>query len=161
MQVQPTIRILSEKKLIGKQLTMSFAKNTTGELWKSFLPRRNEIGNSVGNELYSLQVYPANFFTDFDLQRPFVKWALKEVTSFDMIPNEMEFFVLPSGLYAIFHYQGLHTDDAIFRYIFYTWVPQSEYELDYSRPFFEILGEKYKNADPNSEEDICIPIRKK
>ncbi len=25
----------------------------------------------------------------------------------------------------------------------------------------EVLGEKYKNADPNSEEEIWIPIKRK
>ena len=29
------------------------------------------------------------------------------------------------------------------------------------RPYFKILGEKYKNANPNSKEEILIPIRKK
>jgi AraC family transcriptional regulator len=37
-------------------------------------------------------------------------------------------------------------------------LPKSEYELDY-RPHFEILGEKYKNNDQLSEEDIFIPIK--
>jgi AraC family transcriptional regulator len=35
-----------------------------------------------------------------------------------------------------------------------------EYELD-DRPHFEILGDKYKNNDPNSEEEIWIPIKLK
>jgi hypothetical protein len=28
-----------------------------------------------------------------------------------------------------------------------------------NRPHFEILGEKYKNADPDSEEDVYIPVK--
>ncbi len=39
-------------------------------------------------------------------------------------------------------------------------LPNSEYELE-NRPHFEVLGEKYKNNDPNSEEEIWIPIKKK
>jgi AraC family transcriptional regulator len=39
-------------------------------------------------------------------------------------------------------------------------VPASNYDLD-DRPHFEILGDKYKNGDPNSEEDIWIPIKPK
>jgi AraC family transcriptional regulator len=72
----------------------------------------------------------------------------------------METFTLESGLYAVFHYQGLSTDSSIFIYIFGTWLPNSEYELD-ARPHFEILGDKYKNGDPTSEEDIWIPIKPK
>lgn len=32
------------------------------------------------------------------------------------------------------------------------------YEIDF-RPHFEILGEKYKNNDPGSEEEVWIPVR--
>jgi len=45
----------------------------------------------------------------------------------------------------------LNTDNRI--YIFSDWLPKSDYELD-EKPHFEILGEKYKNDDPNSEEEI-------
>jgi len=37
-------------------------------------------------------------------------------------------------------------------------VPSSDYELD-NRPQFEILGQKYKNNDPSSEEEIWIPVK--
>jgi AraC family transcriptional regulator len=60
----------------------------------------------------------------------------------------------------VFHYKGLSTDTSIFQYIFGTYLPASEYELD-QRPHFEILGDKYKNMDTESEEDIYIPIRLK
>ncbi|MGK2861531.1 MAG: GyrI-like domain-containing protein [Chitinophagaceae bacterium] len=48
----------------------------------------------------------------------------------------------------------------MFSYIFNTWLPPSGYDLD-NRPHFEILGEKYKNDDPLSEEEIWIPIKQK
>ncbi|MFZ1515671.1 MAG: GyrI-like domain-containing protein, partial [Saprospiraceae bacterium] len=67
---------------------------------------------------------------------------------------------IPGGLYAVFYYKGLSTDTAIFEYIFNTWLPNSEYGLD-DRPHFEILGERYKNNDADSEEEIWIPIKNK
>jgi AraC family transcriptional regulator len=156
----PRIEILSEKKLIGKRLQMSLANNKTKELWQSFMPRRKEIQNCIGTDLYSMQVYDPLHFTTFDPNNLFEKWATIEVTDFDTIPDEMETFTLPSGLYAVFFYKGSNTDTQIFQYIFGTWLPNSEYVLD-NRPHFEILGEKYKNNDPNSEEEIWIPIKEK
>lgn len=100
--LEPRIETLVEKKLIGKRLRMSLADNRTGELWRSVMPRRREIGNTVTSEPY--------------------------------------------------------TDTAVFRNIFGVWLPASGYTLD-RRPHFEVLGEKYKNADPNSEEEIWIPIK--
>jgi len=57
MNIQPRIEKLSEKRLIGKKLKMSLGDNKTFELWKSFMPRLNEITNKKNNEMISLQVY--------------------------------------------------------------------------------------------------------
>jgi AraC family transcriptional regulator len=71
---------------------------------------------------------------------------------------ERGLFSIPGGLYAVFDYKGSSTDSSIFQYIFETWLPNSDYELD-NRPHFEVLGDKYKNNDPASEEEIWIPIK--
>ncbi len=156
----PRIETLKEKKLIGKQLTMSLSNNRIGELWQSFSPRRKEITNNLTNNLISLVVYKPNHFVDFKLTNEFQRWALVEVSNFDNVPLEMSTFVLKEGLYAVFDYKGLNTDHSIFQYILGTWLPTSGFILD-DRPHFEVLGEKYKNNDPNSEEEIWIPIKSK
>jgi len=157
--MEPRIEPLIEKKLIGKRMLMSLSNNKTGEVWRSFMPRRREIQNNLTSEMLSMQVYdqPMEFG---NLNQEFEKWAAVEVADFGAVPDEMETFVLPGGLYAVFQYTGSSTDTKIFHYIFETWLPGSNYLLD-NRPHFEILGEKYKNADPNSEEEIWIPIKPK
>ena len=137
---------------------MSLADNRTGELWKSFMPLQTEITNRVRDDLISMQVYKSSYFTNFNPANEFEKWAAVEVADFDNVPGGMETFTLPGGLYAVFHYNGLSTDSSIFQYIFGTWLPKSNYLLD-DRPHFEVLGNKYKNADPNSEEEIWIPVK--
>jgi AraC family transcriptional regulator len=158
--MEPTITILQEKKLIGKRATMSLSDDTTGELWRSFMPRRKEILDSIGTALYSMQVFAPSYFDHFDPTAEFVKWATMEVTDFEAVPDEMETYLLPGGLYAVFQHKGANTDTSIFQYIFTTWLPNSDYSLD-DRPHFEVLGDKYKNNDPDSEEEIWIPIRLK
>ncbi len=157
MNIQPKIKILPQKKLIGKRLTMSLTDNKTFQLWHSFMPRRKEITNSMASDLFSMQVYGSPLKLG-DLNQTFEKWAAMEVSDFENIPNEMDTFILEGGLYAVFHYKGLSTDNKIFIYIFETWLPNSNYLLD-ERPHFEILGDKYKNGNPNSEEEIWIPIK--
>jgi AraC family transcriptional regulator len=140
---------------------MSYADYRIGQLWGSFMPRRKEIINNVDNDLISLVVYKPAHFADFKLTNEFERWATVEVTSFDNIPNEMETYTLPSGLYAVFLYKGTTTDiSSFFQNIFNVWIPNSDYVLD-NRPHFEVLGEKYKNNDPSSEEEIWIPIKMK
>ncbi|MGC4129904.1 MAG: GyrI-like domain-containing protein [Bergeyella sp.] len=156
----PKIEILNEKKLVGKRLTMSFADYKAGELWKSFMPVRKEIANNLTDDLISMSVYNSTYFSDFKPTNEFEKWAVVEVSHFDNVPKEMETFVLSGGLYAVFNYKGLNTDNSIFQYILGTWLPNSDYILD-DRPHFEILGDKYKNNDPTSEEEIWTPIKPK
>jgi len=153
----PGIEKLNEKKLIGKRLTMSLADNKTGDLWRSFMPRRKDITNNLTNDVISMQVYKPTYFATFKPTNEFEKWAAVEVTNFDNVPADMETFTLTGGLYAVFDYKGLSTDNSIFQFIFGTWLPGSDYDLD-DRPHFEILGDKYKNNDPASEEEIWIPI---
>lgn len=157
----PRVEYLSSKILIGKSITMSFAANTTHELWHGFMSSRAEVPHVVGHELYSLQQYGVDFFRSFNPNTVFRKWAAVEVSAVSEIPEGMEHVTLEGGMYAVFDYKGDTKNAAnTFQYIFGVWLPQSPYELD-DRLHFEVLGEKYKNGDPNSEEEIWIPIREK
>ena len=158
--MNPRIEIIKEKKLIGKRLVMSFANYHVADLWKSFLPRRKEITHNITHDLISMVVYSPTHFSNFSFTNEFEKWATVEVSNFDDVPYEMETFILEEGLYAIFYYKGLNTDNAIYKHIFNSWLPTSDYVLD-DRPHFETLDDKYKNNDPNSEEEIYIPIKLK
>ncbi len=147
-----------EKYFVGIPLKMSFAENKTKSLWQQFMPLQKNITNRKGLELYSLQVYPPQFFEFFDLSQSFEKWALAEVLDFSNIPDGLHSFILPGGLYSVFHFKGAPEDaPATFEYIFRNWLPASGYRLD-DRPHFEILGEKYKKDSSTSEEEIWIPI---
>lgn len=138
---------------------MSFSCNRTKELWQSFMPRRSEIKNNIGTELFSVEVYPLHFFNPFDVKAEFDKWAAIEVIDFKIIPLEMEPIILSVGLYAVFLHIGFAIEgQKMYQYIFETWLPNSGFLLD-NRPHFAIMGEKYKNDDPSSEEEIWIPIK--
>lgn len=157
------IKKLEEKKLIGQSVQMSFSQNKTGQLWGKFAPRIKEIKNKLSLNKISMQVYPSSYYEEFSLNNSknelFEKWATVEVSDFNDIPHGMESFILEEGLYAVFYYKGSSSDSSIFDYIFSKWLPNSNYLIDH-RPHFEVLGEKYKNNDINSEEEIWIPIKK-
>ncbi|WP_207434432.1 GyrI-like domain-containing protein [Sabulibacter ruber] len=162
MDLQPRIETLPQTRLVGKRTTMSFMANQTQALWQSFMPRLKEIKNSVGSELYSVEVYPSpEFFRNFNPAGEFEKWAAVQVTNFDSVPAEMETLVIPEGLYAVFTYKGKASDGvSTYQYIYGTWIPDSAYNLD-NRPHFALMGEKYRNEDPASEEELWIPITHK
>jgi AraC family transcriptional regulator len=158
--IQPRITNLQEKKLVGIAKQMSLVNNKTGLLWAQFAPKIKDIKNRVSEDKISLQMYPKNYYANFNPTTEFTKWATVEVVNFDNKLPELNTLLLESGLYAVFDYKGSSLDTSIYENIFFNWLPNSKYKVD-NRPHFEILGNKYKNNDPNSEEEIWIPIKEK
>jgi AraC family transcriptional regulator len=160
--MEPKIEILQKKLLVGKWMNMSLSKNKTFDLWKSFMSQKKEIRNTVSQDLYSMQIYdPSLNFNDFTPETEFVKWAAVEVSNACTIPDGMDIHELQGGLYAVFRHVGPASEfQKTFRRIFQQWLPASDYETD-QREHFELLGEKYKNNEPDSEEEVWVPIRKK
>lgn len=157
--MQPRIEVLPETKLIGRSVRMSLAENKTSNLWSWLMPQRKEIPNTVGTDLYSVEEYDPGYFEQFNPATEFKKWAAIPVTSHDSIPEGMERLVIPEGLYAVFIHKGLPSDGLrTYQYIYGIWLPKSGYQLD-ARPHFALMGDKYRHDDPESEEEIWIPVR--
>ncbi len=157
--MQPLIKTLTEKKLVGQFIEMSFIENKTFQLWSGFMPKKKEIKNVVNANLYSLEVYPHHYFDHFDPKNEFQKWATVEVSDYDDVPSEMKTLIVPNGLYAVFLHLGPATEaHKTYNYIFAEWLPNSEYVVD-ERPHFAVMNERYKKDDPTSEEEIWIPIK--
>lgn len=160
---EPQILLSSEKKLVGIRIYTSLADNDSVKLWQQFMPRHKEVVNCVGAELYSVEVFEGGLnVEEFTPKTIFEKWAAVEVSDLEAIPESMYSLTLPAGLHAVFTYKGVSS--AFYEaaeYIYGTWFPDSVYELD-NRPHFEVMGEKYLGPDnPESEEEIWIPIKLK
>lgn len=158
--MQPRIEKLSQSQFVGVKTRMSLADNKTATLWQRFMPRRREVENVLGAELYSIEQYDSvGFFRNFNPVAEFTKWAAVEVDSLETTPDGMEKLIIPEGKYAVFTYVGKPSDaQPTFQYIFSEWFPKSEYELDH-RPHFAKMGAKYKGEDPTSEEEFWVPIK--
>lgn len=156
----PSIRQLPAKTLVGLAMRMQLTADLTPSLWRSFMPRRGEVAHVVGQDFYSVQVYPATYFSRFDPTRFFEKWAAVEVAAVDALPEGMACFTIPAGSYAVFHHQGPGGDPSIFQYIFGTWLPTSGYALA-DRPHFELLPPDYQATSPDASEEIWVPIQPK
>ena len=157
--MNPTIKTFRTSTFIGINRSFTYSDYRAFELWSAFMPRKKEIQNAIGAELYNIQINPSNF--DFNPDTPFVKWAAVMVANQEIVPVGMETIEIFEGLYAVFHFKGDQSNAATFFNAIYTeWMPASNYELD-DRPQFEILGAKYKINHPNSEEEIWIPVKLK
>lgn len=162
MKLQPIIRNIPKITLIGQRLKMSFANNRTTELWQQFMPRQMAIESRTSSDLFSVEIYPdLDFFKNFNPHREFEKWAAAEVIVAyeEKVPRNMEILYIPAGLYVVFLYKGRANKVAnTYRYVLTEWLPNSPYSLD-DRPHFAIMGEKYKNDAPESEEELWFPLK--
>lgn len=157
----PRIEIRPASHFIGLRLQLSLLQNRTPELFRSFMPRRNEISAILGAETYAIDILPPDYYTTFDPGKPFEKWAAIAVPPNSIIPEGMESLEVQEGLYAIFLHKGTAADAAkTYQYILNTWLPSSGYQLE-NRPTLACMGSKYQNNHPDSEEEIWIPISKK
>jgi AraC family transcriptional regulator len=156
------IENIPSKKLVGSHAKMCYTNNKTFELWRNFMLRRMEIQNRITTDLISMQAFDKSFdFKKFTLDTEFEKWAVAEVADFNNVPDGMETYTLQGGMYAVFLHQGDSINfQKTFQYIFGYWLQQSEYQLD-NREHFEVLSDRYKLNDPESEEEIWIPIKLK
>lgn len=157
----PRIETASSKQLVGKRLSMSYAQDRTPELFRSFMPHRNTIAKKVDEFVYAVNIFPDHLpIESIAATTTFEKWAVAEVREFVDLPDGMEAYTLPGGLYAVFIHHGPASAFAkTFGYIFGTWLPASIYSYDISRPRFEKISPSYKPDDPNAEEEIWIPIK--
>lgn len=148
---------LPDSRFCGVSDFMSFSENATPALWSEFMPRRSEL-SAADHNLYSIEIYPDDFFHSFDPTRKFEKFAAVRVGEDATFPDGMNELVCPSGKYAVFLHRGTPAEGArTYGYIFNEWLPSSGLKLD-NRPHFAVMGDKYVHDDPHSEEEIWIPI---
>lgn len=159
MNIQPTIQQFPSKTFMGISIKMSLTDNLTSELWRSAISLKPAVDQLENNNAYSIECYPEDYFNTFTPEKKFEKWAAFLPKKDSPIMNPFVRITIPKGRYAVFHFKGSSANAfALFSYIFNTWLPTSGYKLDH-RPHFAVMGEKYKNNDASSEEEIWIPIK--
>lgn len=156
----PRIETIKEKTLVGLQIRMTLANNKTSELWRAFLPRKEEIQHRTHTDRYSIQVFDlSQNINPFTPHTEFDKWAAVEVSDTTHLPQGMKSITIEAGKYAVFiHHGAAHAFQKTYDHIFGVWLPASGYQFDH-RPQFEIMKANYNPFDENAQEEVWIPIR--
>lgn len=166
------IEKLEPTTILGKSLEMSLAQDKTQALWQSFGPFVKDIENRKDRNFISLQKFNSVFDPkNFDPNAPFTKWAgvalqpaIEDGNAGQrhdgLIPG-LSLYEIQGGMYAVFTHVGPASEfRRSMEYVFGEWFPKSAYLVD-DREHFEVLPEGYRPDDPNAQEEIWIPIRKK
>lgn len=160
ISLEPQITVEPSRKLIGLHCKTSMVQNNVPMLWTVFRRRQHEIENVIDNGRYGVSGYKNLDVKQFTLSAMLDKWATVEVSSQDLVPEEMVTYDLSGGLYAKFmHKGGKRNVQMTFEYIYSTWLPNTKYEID-DRDHFEHYPKDYLGPEhPESELFIFLPIK--
>ncbi len=153
--IEPDIVELDSIRLVGPTALVSGSTSIITELWAKFSIDVGMIHNRIIPErFYQVAFWPQNY----DLNGFFVMCAV-EVSDLDRICINLVGKSLPPAKYLRFIHKGLACNVGLtYRYIYETWLPQSDYKLslDYN---FEYYGKNHFGPDSEeSESEIYIPI---
>lgn len=157
MNLKPQIITVKKFHLIGMKTSLTFYNNSPVALWQQFMPRKKEIQNIYEDELYSVQIYSKSYFENFNPETTFTILASTRVNSESLkVPDGMEHFIVPEGLYAKFTLIGMDIQ-GLMNTILIEWLPKSGFQIA-NRPHFQLMDKRYKHNQDDSEEDVYIPI---
>ena len=149
----PEIIEISEKIIVGRNLTLAIDDYNVFPLWKQF--RNEQSSNSLmGVDLYAIQQY-----AEWPPKSAITHWAGMEKKDGVEYPEEWLIHRLSGGIYARFIHRGTQAEfPKTMAMIFTEWLPSSPYHYDSSRAQFQIMSADYVMNDPESEEFVFIPI---
>ncbi len=158
--MEPIIKTIESVQVVGMEYHGQNKNDEIAAMWNVFndkcavIPHRFNRGEGYGVCFSD---------ADFGTTGMFRYVAGIPVQKIDAVPDGMVSCTVPAGLYAIFTHTGtLATLQKTYDYIYGTWLPSSEYQLDAARPDFEYYDERFTTGtDPASKFDIFIPLTTK
>ncbi len=159
VSLEPEI-IVQEKQLFVGMKTRFFSvdsdKNNIAEklpaLWKSFLPRVDEIENSIPRTAYGVIRQAA------DNSGKLEYYAVREVSTSGTLPADMVSIELPKTTYAKFIHRGHASNvDNTVNYIYSSWLLRSGARHSYG-PDIEIYGAGFNENSDDSVLHYAIPL---
>ena len=154
----PQFRQVSKLKTAGIRGTTSLFNNSLPQLWEQFLSLDSDLFVS-GGERYCIcetlnTVYSEDGNVSFSVM---LGGAVKNLGS---IPPGLDTKIISPGRYAVFTHRGaLSSLLKTYQYIYGTWLPSSQEELD-DREDFEVYRHQVLSPDaPDNEVEIFIPVK--
>lgn len=150
--MEPKIVTKPAFSVVGLKYRGKSEQNEIPQLWGALMPRVGEIKNITNQGVcYGLGDNFDESSGEFDYVAGF------EVSSTEGLPAGMVHWDVPETRYAVFTC-SLSTLREIYRYAYFTWLPQSEYERG-PGPDVELYDERFDAQNPASEFDILVPIQ--
>lgn len=168
ISLQPIFeRVDKEKLVIGIKDNNNLYDNQFMQIWQRYIQREWEISHKqiICNPEVRYGICTAEVslsLANLTEMTTFYGLAAIEVKEIIEVPEGMDAHTIQPGEYAVFRHQGRGRElRSTYDYIWGTWFPNVEYELD-ARDNFEVYGPEFtKIEDENSIILLYIPVRKK
>lgn len=160
VSLEPEIKIKKQMLLVGMKTqfySIDSEKNNIANklpsLWSEFLPRMNEVNNSIGGVAYGV-IQQTKSKTDL-----LEYYAVCEVSQIKNLPKDMVSIEIPKSLYAIFTHKGdVKNINNTVNYIYSSWLMQSGKNHTYGADL-EVYGGEYIPDSDDSIVHYAIPIK--
>lgn len=156
--MKPKIVEMEALTLVGMVCFGNNAKHEFSRIWELFLPRLEMVPNALASgRSFGVEFYPAEY-TETGM---WFYMAAHEVSDLSEIPLDMVAKIIPASTYAVFTHTGpIDRLPETFQHGYRSWLPASPYE---SAAWFdlELYDDRFKSDAPDSEIDVCIPVKKR
>lgn len=159
--IEPRFEEREEFVIAGYRKHTRDGVHVIGEAWFDLKSNINAIDRKNEHTMYGFEDYAEEF-----CQEPlsFYYMAGVEVEKDTPLPEGMYRKVLPKAEYAVFTVNGNNAGGEIgkaFQYIYFVWLPNSEYCIDESALFdFEYYDERWDCQFGAAQMDIYVPVRR-
>ncbi len=157
--MEPKIVQKTEILLVGMVVYDEPSSGEFGRVWHRFMQHEAELpGVSPATDHYGVEFYTP----DMEQTHKWFYMACAQVNNLDVIPIRMVAKRLPASTYAVYTVKGgLKNLGAGFRYVYDTWLPNSDYQVAHPYDFELYQDGRFKGDEEDSEVDIYIPVTPK
>lgn len=154
----PALLWLEAIPLAGIRGTTALSNNRIPGLWERFLRQYKEFFATTGAGFSVCETQPTRYTEDGDVA--FTVMVGSPIKDPKNVPEALDQKTLPAGRYAVFTHRGTFANlFKTYQYIFGTWLPAAEEELD-DREDFEFYAHEVRSFDdPENLVKIFIPIK--
>lgn len=159
--IEPRFEEREEFVIAGYRKHTAEGFHVIGEAWFELKSSLNAIERKNEHTMYGFEDYSEEFCSE---PLSFYYMAGVEVGKDTPLPEGMYRKVVPKAEYAVFTVNGNNAGGEIgkaFRYIYFVWLPNSEYCMDENALFdFEYYDERWDCQFGAAQMDIYVPVRR-
>ncbi len=159
--IEPRFEEREEFVIAGYRKHTREGFDVIGESWFELKSNLGAMERKNQHTMYGFEDYSEEFSSD---PLAFYYIAGVEVDKNTFLPEGVYRRVVPKAEYAVFTVNGNNTNREIwaaFRYIYFVWLPNSEYCIDEDALFdFEYYDERWDCQLGAAQMDIYIPVKK-